>query len=55
MATRNGYRPSKLNLVAKKNAKSVVRQYFGLDADEKNIPKQHLEDQPVCRKCYKRV
>ena len=47
--------PSTLNLVAKKNAKSVVWQYFGLEADEKNIPKQELEDQPVCRKCYKRV
>jgi len=37
----------------KKNAKSVFWQYFGLEADEKNIPKQELEDQPVCRKCYK--
>ena len=43
--------PSMLNLVTK----SVVWQYFGLEADEKNIPKQELEDQPVCRKCYKRV
>ena len=30
---------SKLNLVMKKNVKSVVRQYFGQQADEKNIPK----------------
>ena len=46
---------SKLNLVTKRNAKSVVWQYFILEADEKNIPKQEVEDQPVCRKCYKRV
>ena len=30
---------------------SVIWQYFGLEADEKNIPKQELEDQPVCTKC----
>ena len=42
---------STLNSVAKKNSKSVVWQYFGLEADEKNIPKQEVEDQPVCRKC----
>ena len=46
---------STLNLVVNKNVKSVVWQYFGLEADEKSIPKQELEDQPVCRKCYKRV
>ena len=47
--------PTKLNLVAKKNAKSVVWQYFDLETDEKNILKQELEDQPVCRKYYKQV
>ena len=47
--------PSTLNLVTKKNAKSVVWQYFGLEADKKNIQNQKLEDQPVCRKCYKWV
>ena len=46
---------TKLNLVAKKNAKSVVWQYFDLETDEKNILKQELEDQPVCRKYYKQV
>ena len=46
---------TKLNLVAKKNAKSVVWQYFILEADEKNISKQEVEDQPVCRNCYKQV
>ena len=40
---------TKLNLVVKKNTKSVVWQYFGLEIDEKNILKQEMEDQLVCR------
>ena len=44
-----------VNLVKKKGAKSIIWEYFGLEADEHNIPKQGLDDQPICRKCNKRV
>ena len=39
-----------VKLVKKKGTKSIVWQYFGFEADEQNIPKQDLEDQPVCNK-----
>ena len=29
--------------------------YLGLEADERNIQKQELKDEHVCRTCYKRI
>ena len=42
--------PTKFNLVVKKNAKSVAWEYFGLEADEKNI----LKTRSACLQVYKR-
>ena len=45
--------PTKLNLVVKKNAKSVAWEYFGLEADEKNILKTRA-GRSACLQVYKR-
>ena len=43
------------NLVKKKNAKSIVWNYFGLKGDKNgNALKEH-DDRPVCRTCNKSV
>ena len=45
--------PTKFNLVVKKNAKSVAWEYFGLEADEKNILKTRA-GRSACLQVYKR-
>lgn len=42
-------------LVKKPNSKSIVWNYFGLKADEHDIPLREEEDRPVCRTCKKAV
>ena len=42
-------------LVKKKNAKSIVWDYFGLEAEEDGTVSKQNESRPVCRKCYKRI
>ena len=44
-----------INVVQKKGTKSVVLNYFGLRADENGMVLQTMEDNPVCRKCNKRI
>ena len=39
-------------LVKKKNAKSVVWDYFGLEAEEDGTVSKQTESCPVCHKCY---
>ena len=39
----------------KKNAKSTVRVYFGLTADEKDVPVLSEEHRAVCRTCMKAI
>jgi len=41
--------------VKKKNAKSIVWDYFGLRAEEDGTVKKTNELRPVCRKCYKHI
>lgn len=42
-------------LVKKPNTKSIVWNYFGLKANENNIPLPEEEEKPVCRTCKKGV
>ena len=41
-------------LVKKPNSKSIVWNYFGQKADERDIPLRE-EERPVCRTCKKAV
>ena len=43
------------NTLVKKNAKSTVWVYFGLTADEKDVPVLSEEHRAVCRTCMKAV
>ena len=43
------------DLVKKKNAKSIVWNYFGLKADGNGIVLKEHENRPVCRMCNKSV
>ena len=43
------------NLVKKKNAKSIVWNYFGLQGDKNGIALKEYDNRPVCRTCNKSV
>ena len=43
------------DLVKKKNAKSIVWNYFGLKADGNGIVLKEQENRPVCHSCNKSV
>ena len=43
------------DLVKKKNAKSIVWNYFGLKADKNGIALKEHDDHPICRTCNKSV
>ena len=45
----------RLNLVTKKNTKSVVWNYFGIKADENGVQIPGEESRPICRTCHKTV
>ena len=42
-------------LVKKPNASSIVWNYFGLEANEKEKPKQDKDQTPVCQSCKKGI
>ena len=44
-----------LNLVKKKNTKSVVWNYFGIKADENGVQIPGEDTRPICRTCHKAV
>ena len=43
------------NLLKMKGSKSVVWNYFGLQANENGVVLQEVEDEPMCRTCKKSV
>ena len=45
----------RLNLVKKKNTKSIVWNYFGIKADENGVQIPGEESRPICRTCHKTV
>ena len=46
---------SGINLVKKKNSKSIVWDYFGLKAEDDGLVLKDNEARPVCRTCYKQI
>ena len=46
---------SGINLVKKKNSKSIVWDYFGLKAEDDGSVLKDNEARPVCRTCYKQI
>jgi len=46
---------SGINLVKKKNSKSIIWDYFGLKAEDDGSVLKDNEACPVCRMCYKKI
>ena len=44
-----------ITLVKKKNAKSIVWNYFGLKGDKNGIALKEHDDRPICRTCNKSI
>jgi len=54
-AAAEGDREQSTGLTRKKNAKSVVWDYFGIRVGEDGLPVPGEEQKPICRSCGKAV